>query len=117
MAGNGRAPESLHRRFQKLVVDAVELEREEQKMRGGRGQPLLHVAVKFGARRIDGVAGMQEPRIGAEAAHQIVDRFVALHRFGERAAGFRRLRQFRKLALEGFLERETFGIDLGRDRA
>ena len=57
----------FHRRFDERVVDAVELEREEQQMRGRRRQSLLHVAVEFGARRIDGIAGMDEPGIGARA--------------------------------------------------
>ena len=79
-----------HRRFEQRVVDAVEFEREEQEMRGGRGHALLHVAVKLGARRIDRVAGMDEPGIGTEPAHEIVDRLVAPHRLGERGAGLRR---------------------------
>ena len=73
-----------HRGIEHRVVDAVEFEREEQKMRGGRRHPLLHVAVEFGARRIERVAGMNEPGIGAEPPHQIVDRLVAAHRRGER---------------------------------
>ena len=99
-----------HRRFDQRVVDAVEFEREEQKMRRRRGQPLLHVAVEFGARRIDGVAGMQEPGIGAEPAHQIVDRLIAAHRFGERRAGLRRARQLGELALVGLLEGDAVGV-------
>ena len=78
-----------HRGIENRVVDAVELEREEEKMRGGGRHPLLHVAVKFGARRIERVAGMNEPGIGAEPAHQIVDRLVAAHHRGERRAAVR----------------------------
>ena len=100
-----------HRRFQELVVDAVELERKEQQVRRRRRQPLLHVAVEFGAGRIERIAGVHEAGIGAEPAGQIVDRFILAHRLGERAAGLRRLRQLKKLALEGALERNAFGID------
>ena len=99
-----------HRGFEQRVVDAVEFEREEQKMRRGRGQPLLHVAVKFGARRIDRVAGMNEPGIGAEPAHQIVDRLVAPHRLGELSAGRGRSRQPGELALVCILERDALDI-------
>ena len=56
-----------HRGFELGVVDAVELEREEQQMRGGRRDALLHVAVELRARGIDGVAGMDEPGIGDRA--------------------------------------------------
>ena len=99
-----------HRRFQHRVVNAVELEGEEQKMRRGGRHPLLHVAVKFVARRIDRVAGVHEPGIGAEPAHQIVDRLVAPHRFGERRAALRGAGERRELAFVGLLESDTVGI-------
>ena len=99
------------RRFKQTVVDAIEFEREEQQMRGGRRHALLHVAVEFGARRIDGIAGMNEPGIGAEPPHQIVDRLVAPHRRGERGAAGRPARHFGELALVGRLEVDAFGID------
>ena len=99
-----------HRRFQQRVVDAVELKGEEQQMRRGRGQPLLHVAVKFGARRIDGVAGMDQTRIGAEPAHQIVDRLIAPHGLGERGAALGCAGETGELALVGVLERGAVGI-------
>ena len=99
-----------HRRFDQRIVDAVELEREEKKMRGRRRQPVLHIAVEFVARRIDSVAGMQEPGIGAQPPDKIVDRFIAAHRFGERFAGFRRARQLGELALVGLLEGDTVGV-------
>ena len=76
-------------RVQRRVVDAVELEREEQQMQRGRGDPLLHVAVELGAHRIGGVAGIDEARIGDEPAEQVVERLVALHRFGELRAAVR----------------------------
>ena len=45
------------------VVDAIEFEPEEQQVRGRRGDALLHVAVKLGARRIRRVAGVEKARI------------------------------------------------------
>ena len=50
----------------------------------GRGDALLHVAVEFGAHRIGGVAGMDEPGKRDQPAKQVLDRLVALHRLGER---------------------------------
>ena len=74
----------VHRLFEQRVVDAVEFEREEQKMQRDRGDALLHVAVEFRAHRIGGVAGINERRIGDDAAEQILHRLVAPHGFGER---------------------------------
>ena len=99
-----------HRRFKQRVVDAVELEREEQQVRRGRGHPLLHVAIKLGARRIDGIARVDEHGIGAEPAHAIVDRLIAPHRFAERRAALRRGGERRELALVGLLEGQAVGI-------
>ena len=67
-----------HRGFELGVVDPVELEREEQQMRRGRRQPLLHVAIEFRARRIDRVAGMHEPGERGEPAEEIVEPLIAL---------------------------------------
>ena len=99
-----------HRLVEHGVVDAVELQGEEQQMRGGRRHALLHVAVEFGARRIDGVAGMNKPGIGADAAHQIVDRLVALHGFGKLCAAVRRAGHGGELALVGLLEGQAVSI-------
>ena len=100
-----------HRGIENRVVDAVEFEREEKKMRGGGRHPLLHVAIKFGARRIDRVAGVNEAGIGAEPAHQIVNRLVAPHRRGERRATVRAACHRGELALIGGLEVDAFGVD------
>ena len=62
-----------HRGFELAVVDAVEFEREEQEVHRDRGDALLHVAVEFRARRIDRVAGMDQPGKGDEPAEQIVE--------------------------------------------
>ena len=74
----------LHRLFEQIVVDAVQFEREEQKMQRDRSDALLHVAVEFRAHRIGGVAGINERRIGDDAAEQILHRLVAPHGFGKR---------------------------------
>jgi hypothetical protein len=50
-----------HRGFEQLVVDAIEFEYEEQQMRGGRRNALLHVAVEFSDHRIGGVAARSSP--------------------------------------------------------
>ncbi len=97
-------------RIELRVVDAVELELEEQQVRRGRGHPLLHVAVELGARRIDRIALMDEHGIGAEPSHAIADRLIAPHSFGERGAALRRGHQFRELALVGLLEGQAVGI-------
>ena len=76
-----------HGGVERGIVDAVELEREEQQMQRGGGDALLHVAVEFGARRIGGVAGIDERGIGHEPAEQVLQRLVALDRLGERLAG------------------------------
>ena len=54
-----------HRRFQHRIVNAVELKREKQKVRRRGSETLLHVAIKLGASGIDGIAGMDQPGIGA----------------------------------------------------
>ena len=99
-----------HGGLQQRIVDAVEFEREEQKMRGRRRQPLLHVAIKFRARRIDRVAGMHEAGVGREPPHAIVERLIAPHGLRQRRAGRRRARHVGQLALKGLLESRAFGI-------
>ncbi len=81
-------------------------------MRGGGRHALLHVAIEFRARRIDGVAGMDEPGIGAETSHQIVDRLVAPYRGGERPAALCSAGDFGKLAFIIGFESDAVGIDL-----
>jgi len=93
------------------VVDAVELEFEEKQPRPRRGHALLHIAVKLGARRIDGVALVDQRRVGAEPPAEIADRLVAAHRFAERSAAVRRGREGGELALIGLFERDAVGID------
>ena len=71
-----------HRRFELGVVEAVELQHEEQQMRRCAGEALLHVAVEFGAHGIDRVLRVDQSGIGGEPAEQIVELLVALDRFG-----------------------------------
>ena len=51
-----------HRGFERRVIDAVELEREEQQMDRGGGDALLHVAVELGALGVGGIAGIDRAR-------------------------------------------------------
>ncbi len=99
----------LHGGFELGVVEAIELEREEQEVRGGGGDALLHVGVEFRAGGIDGVAGVEEAGIGREAAEKIVERLVALHRRRELRSRLGSLDERRELALVGLLERQAFG--------
>jgi hypothetical protein len=64
------------------ILNAVEFEREEQHMNRGRREPLLYVAVKFGAGGIERVAGVDETGKGRKPAHKIVDGFITPHRHG-----------------------------------
>ena len=72
-----------HRAVDHRVVDPVEFQPEEQEFARGRGEPLLRVAIELRALRIGGVAGIDEARVGHQAAEQILDRLVAPHRLGE----------------------------------
>ncbi len=99
-----------HRRFEYCVVDAIEFEREEQKMRRGRGHALLHVAEKFRARWIDRVAGMDQAGVRHQPPDEIVDRLATPHRLGERCAPLRRARHGVELAFVGLLETDAVGV-------
>ena len=72
-----------HRALDHLVIDAVEFEREKQKVRRGCGDAFGHVAVELRDRRIDGIARMGEPRIGRQPPGEIVDRLIAPDRLGQ----------------------------------
>ena len=95
------------------IVNAVELEREEQEMRRGGGQPLGDVAVELRNRGIDAVAGMDEAGIGAEPAGEIVDRLIALHGPREPFSAIFSRCVFGKLALVVGLKRDAFGVHFG----
>ena len=83
---------------------------KNKQMRGRGCQPLLHVAVKFGARRIDRVAGMHKSGIRAEPTDEIVDRFITPHGLSQCRTGLGRSRHLGELALIGLLEGDAVGI-------
>ena len=74
------------------------------------GQPLGDVAVEFGDRGIDAVAGMNQSGIGAETSGEIVDRLVAPDRPGEPLAAALAGGSFRELALVVRLKRDAFRV-------
>ena len=102
----------LHRAFDHTIVNTIQLEREKQQMHRRRGQPLGNVAVEFGDRGIDAVAGMNEAGVGTETACEIVDRLVTPHRFGKPASAIFLGGVFRKFALVVGLKRDAFFIHL-----
>jgi hypothetical protein len=69
-----------HGRFELGIIEAIELEHEEQEMRRGCGDALLHIAVEFCADGIDRIAGMDQSGIGGQPTQQVVERLIALHR-------------------------------------
>ena len=99
-----------HRGVQLGVVDAIELELEEQEIAGQRRHALLRVAVEFRDSRIAGVGGVEQRRIGHDAAGQVLQRLVGPDRLGERLAGVRPVGQLRELAAIGFGERLGFAL-------
>ena len=74
---------SGHRGVDRGVVDAVQLQGEEEEIRRGAGQPLAGVAVELGPRLVGGVAGIHEPRERHELAEQVLDPLVGPHRLGQ----------------------------------
>ncbi len=110
VVAEGRLAERL---LDQRIVDAVELQREEQEMRRGRGDLVLHVAVELGALGVGGVAGMDQPGEGHEPAKQILDLLETGHRGAELGAGPRGRGDFGELALVGLLERGAFGLGAG----
>jgi hypothetical protein len=101
-----------HRALNCRIFNAVELKREKQQMHRRIGQPLGNVAVEFGNRRIDAVAGMNQAGIGRQTPGEIVDRLVAPDRFGEPFAATLAGGFFRELALVVRLKRDAIGVHL-----
>ena len=79
----------IDRRLEPRIVDPVQLQREEQQVGGGIGDLFLRVAIKFCPHRIGGVAGIDEPGIGHDAAQQIFEVLIGAHRLAELCAGLR----------------------------
>ncbi len=93
-----------HGGIERGIVDAVELEREEQQMHRSGGDALLQVAVELGALRIGGVAGIDQRGVGHQPAERVVERLVPLDRRGERRTSTLARRHLGELALIGLLE-------------
>ena len=79
-------------------------------MHRGRRQPFGNVAIEFGDRGIDAVAGVHEAGIGAEAAGEVVNRLVAPHGLRQKAAAVILCRPFGQLAFVVGLKRDAIGI-------
>ena len=75
-----------HRRLEPRVVEPVELELEEQEIAGERGHPLVRVAIELRAGGVAGVGGVEQRRIGHDAADQVLHRFVGFDRRRQRLA-------------------------------
>ena len=103
----------LHRRVEHRIVDAVELEGEEQELARGRGQPLLRVAVELGPLRIGGVARIDEAGIGHDPAEEVLDRLVAQHGGAERVCGVLASGEPVELAAVGLGEGLALGLGPG----
>src|SRR5262249_1949912 len=77
---------SGHARLSYSVVEPVQLERKEQELRGDRGDLLLDVAEEFLPRRVRGVCGIEQTRIGNDAPQEVAQHLVLAHDIGERLA-------------------------------
>ena len=99
-----------HRRLELGIVDAIELEREEQQMGRRAGETLLHVAVELGTDRIDRVLRVDQAGIGREPAEQVVELLETLHRARKLLAGIRAIRERGELALEILLEGDAVAV-------
>ena len=101
-----------HGGVERRIVDAVELELEEQEVdRSGR-DAFLNIAGKLGDGGIVNVAAAQKSGVGTQPAERLSDRLIALDRFGQFlpspcARGHRR-----QPALKVALERHAVGIGL-----
>jgi hypothetical protein len=100
----------LHRGFELCVIDTIELEHEEQEMRGRSRDALLHVGIEFCSRGIDGIAGMDETGIRNQPAEKIVEGLIALYSVRERRARRGSVGEPRKLALICLFESNAFRI-------
>ena len=83
VAGHGRR---LQGGRQLRVVQAVDLQLEEQEIGGDGGQPLLDVAVEAGVLGIAAVRGIEQAGVGAELAQGVAQGLVGGDGVGERRA-------------------------------
>jgi len=88
-----------HRRFQMRIVEPVDFQFEEQQRAGDVGDFFLRVAVKFGPRRVRGVAGIEQRGVGHQPTHQILQRFVGANDVEQFLAGVLALQQSGEPAL------------------
>src|SRR6476469_4186881 len=72
-----------HGGLELAVADAVELEHEEQEMRRGGCEPLLHVGIEFRAHRVYRVAGVDQTGKRGEPPEEIVETLETLDRLRE----------------------------------
>ena len=98
------------------VVDAIELELEEQEIAGERGHAFLRVAMELRDYRIAGVGGVEQRRVGHDAAGQILQRLVGLDRRGQRLARVGPVGQLAELAAIGFGEQPWLPARRARNR-
>ena len=75
--------------FQQAVFNAVQFQREEQKLGGGVGDLFLRIAIKFGMGGIGRVARIDKSGIGHDATEQIFDGLIILDRRKQFGAGVR----------------------------
>ena len=113
-----------HRRLERLVVQAIELERKEQELGGDRGDLLLDVAEEFLPRGVGSICGVQQARVGNDAAEQVVQGLELAHRLGEALPAFAAVEQHCELAgivllhgVRGALRRREVGLELRRVRS
>src|SRR5579885_1403970 len=88
----------LHCSLERLVVQAIELERKEQELRGNGGDLLLDVAEEFLPPGIRGVGGVEQARVGDNAAEEVVELLELAHRLGKSIAALPAVEQARELA-------------------
>ncbi len=93
-----------HRSLEPGVVDAVELELEEQEIAGKRGHAFLRVAMELRARCVARVGRIDERSVGHDAPGQILQRLVGAHRRGERLAPLGLIGERDELAAISFRE-------------
>ena len=87
-----------HRRLERRVVEPVQLEPEEEKLRRDRGDLLLDVAVEFLPLGVRSVGGVEQPRIGYDAAKHVVEMLELPHGPGELGTALAAVEKRGKLA-------------------
>src|SRR5262245_45197994 len=82
-------PRRFHQPLEDLIIDAVELELEEQEKGRDIGELGIDIAMEFGAGGIDRVADVIKLRVGADATEKIRQPFIGLDCLPELIAGER----------------------------